>query len=318
MNIFPLPYSIPREKIRNLGNLNNKKRIISLHSAGEVVKDWSTFKPNYSYNTEASYYDQYEESKYAVTKKKGGWDCLRHYEILANNCLPLFENLEKCPKKTMFNFPKEILIYVKDNWKNITDTEYNSIVKYIHKYTKSNLTCESSARYLLKSINTNNYKQPKILMINNNLMKKKNWPNYSQFLITIGLRNVLHEKFVEYPKNEILYKNYKGPSGYGRGFTYSKTLNDLNIDRNNIEKKIKNKDFDFIIYGLMGKQETDFGDIRLNCPFWEIVKEKYDSNRIAFIYGSDKMHSKDNIKLLEHLMFHSKHGYCFVRELDID
>jgi hypothetical protein len=32
-------------------------------------------------------------------QKKGGWDCLRHYEIIGNGCMPYFENIEKCPKK---------------------------------------------------------------------------------------------------------------------------------------------------------------------------------------------------------------------------
>ena len=34
---------------------------------------------------------------------------MRHYEILACGCIPIFENLENCPEKTMFNFPKEII-----------------------------------------------------------------------------------------------------------------------------------------------------------------------------------------------------------------
>lgn len=310
-NIYPLSYSIPLKKIRPLIHVNEKSRDLSLVVPGK------TGTHNYSYDTEEKYYKQYEESKYAITKKKGGWDAMRHYEILANNCLPLFEDLEKCPDKTLFNFPKDKLIYVKENWENISDSEYTSIVEYIHDYMKSNMTCESSAKYLLSTIGVTNIKQPKILMINNNLMKRKRWPNYSQYLITIGLRNVLQENFVEYPKNEILYKNYKGPQGYGRGFTYSRILDDLDIDRSNIEEKIKNREFDYVIYGLMGKEESDFGDIRLKCPFWEIVKENYDSNHVAFIYGGDRIHSKKNKRHLEHLEYHSEHGICFVRELDI-
>ena len=310
-NIYPLSYSIPLEKICHLNHVNEKKRELSLVVPGK------TGTHNYSYDSEDKYYKQYEESKYAITKKKGGWDALRHYEILANNCLPLFEDLEKCPDKTLFNFPKDKLIYVKKNYKYICDEEYTAIVKDIHDYMKSNMTCESSARYLLSTIGVSNIKQPKILMINNNLMKRKGWPNYSQYLITIGLRNVLQEKFVEYPKNEILYKNYKGPRGYGRGFTYSKILDDLDIDRSNIEEKIKNREFDYVIYGLMGKDESEFGDIRLKCPFWDIVKENYDTNHVAFIYGGDRIHSKENVEFLEHLKYHSEHGICFVRELDI-
>lgn len=52
-------------------------------------------KSNYRYgpDDEAAYHKMYQNSLFALTKKKGGWDCLRHYEILANGCIPIFETL---------------------------------------------------------------------------------------------------------------------------------------------------------------------------------------------------------------------------------
>ena len=50
---------------------------------------------------ERKYYEQYSRSLFATTTRKGGWDCLRHYEILRNNCLPFFPNIEKKPKLTI-------------------------------------------------------------------------------------------------------------------------------------------------------------------------------------------------------------------------
>lgn len=43
---------------------------------------------SYSYDTEAEYNKQYSESYFAVSSKKAGWDCLRHYEIIAAGCIP--------------------------------------------------------------------------------------------------------------------------------------------------------------------------------------------------------------------------------------
>mgnify|MGYP003721134639 FL=1 len=37
-------------------------------------------------------------SKYAVTMKKAGWDCMRHYEIAANLTVPCFYLLDEKPK----------------------------------------------------------------------------------------------------------------------------------------------------------------------------------------------------------------------------
>ena len=64
----------------------------------------------YIYTNETDYYAEYERSLFAVTKCKGGWDCMRHYEILANGCVPYFEDIERCPQKTMVLFPRELLL----------------------------------------------------------------------------------------------------------------------------------------------------------------------------------------------------------------
>jgi hypothetical protein len=60
----------------------------------------------YIYRDEKAYYGDYAESLFAITLKKAGWDCLRHYEILANGCLPYFLDLDHCPPATMVFFPK--------------------------------------------------------------------------------------------------------------------------------------------------------------------------------------------------------------------
>jgi len=310
-NIHPLSYSIPLKKIKPLPrNISKdyKQRNLSALIPGKAS--------TYIYITEDDYYKQYEESKYAVTKKKGGWDCLRHYEILANNCIPIFPDLDKCPKKTMTNFPKELLIKIHKRGV-LTESEYRKCINDLHNYTKQYLTCESSARYLLETVGANKITNPKILMINNNLMKDPNWANYSQYLITIGLRNTLGSDFIEYPKNKILYENYVGPPGYGRGFTYSRMLEDIQVDRTDISKKIINKEYDYIVYGLMGADEKEVGDIRRNAPLWKEVHANYHKNKIVFVYGGDASHSIKNNRYLNHLSYHSNFGTCFVRELDI-
>ena len=49
----------------------------------------------YIFDDEESYYNDYAKSLFAITMKKGGWDCLRHYEILAAGCLPVFLNISQ-------------------------------------------------------------------------------------------------------------------------------------------------------------------------------------------------------------------------------
>ena len=69
-------------------------------------------KSTYIYDTEETYYKQYAESMFGVTMKKNGWDCVRHYEIMANACVPLFLGLDQCPENIMTTLPKKDLIAI--------------------------------------------------------------------------------------------------------------------------------------------------------------------------------------------------------------
>ena len=72
--LFPIAFAAPTNK--GLGGFNTNK-----------IKDFSYITPldrrTYIYNTEKEYYNDYAESRFGVTLKKAGWDCLRHYEIIA-------------------------------------------------------------------------------------------------------------------------------------------------------------------------------------------------------------------------------------------
>lgn len=93
---LPIQFAIPEEKIAAPGLTKTQL------AAFIDPRDRST----YIYDSEADYYDDYRRSCFAVTTKKAGWDCLRHYEIMANRCMPIFPELDKCPPRTMVYFPR--------------------------------------------------------------------------------------------------------------------------------------------------------------------------------------------------------------------
>lgn len=102
-DMFPISFAMPDEKIDTCTN-DEKTSLL----APMDPRDPST----YIYKEEAPYYQQYANSLFGVTKKKGGWDCVRHYEILANNCIPWFLDIEDCPENVMTTLPKEQLLEV--------------------------------------------------------------------------------------------------------------------------------------------------------------------------------------------------------------
>lgn len=94
--VFPVSFAFPAERIRH--NRAEKKRLDSYIDCND--------RSTYIYEDEKSYYDGYAESLFGSTNKKGGWDCMRHYEIMANRCIPYFKDIDQCPKYTCMTLPK--------------------------------------------------------------------------------------------------------------------------------------------------------------------------------------------------------------------
>lgn len=138
-NVYPISFALPTCKV---GIQQNK------------IKDYSFITPKdtstYIYNDELSYYNDYKQSRFGFTMKKAGWDCLRHYEILGNGCIPYFENIENCPKLTMTTFPKELCISVK---KDLIDMSPSLVYeKYIENlkihFLKNNTTLANAENFI--------------------------------------------------------------------------------------------------------------------------------------------------------------------------
>lgn len=147
-----IQFAIPREKI--------------IHDPGLCVADKIRIKSpldprdrsTYIYTNEKWYYRQYQESFFGLTMKKGGWDCMRHYEIMAAGAMPYFMDLESCPSETMKYLPKEDLILGRqlcDRWSDngmpTSDqiSEWAEIQSRIHKVLLNDLTTEAMAKRVL-------------------------------------------------------------------------------------------------------------------------------------------------------------------------
>ena len=109
-NVLPISFAVPREKI--LENINEKPTNLL---APLIPGRLST----YVYDDEKTYYNMYSNSIFAITNKKLGWDCLRHYEILMNGCIPLFFNIEDCPKLILKTLPKQRLSEIYFNYHSV-------------------------------------------------------------------------------------------------------------------------------------------------------------------------------------------------------
>jgi len=117
-DLLPIQFGIPEEKIRPI-DLSRKTRLM----AHCDPRDRSTMV---YYDSESRYYDQYSDAYFGYTMKKGGWDCMRHHEILAAGCMPYFADFDNCPKLTLSKFDRSLFKEARDmadNW-GIEDEEY--------------------------------------------------------------------------------------------------------------------------------------------------------------------------------------------------
>lgn len=96
--IHPISFSIPEEKI--IGKPLNKTKLFPTHIVDEEIAprvEGSLTK--YAFDNENEYYEDLQTSKFGITTKRSGWDCLRHYEIAANGAVICFRDLDKKPVK---------------------------------------------------------------------------------------------------------------------------------------------------------------------------------------------------------------------------
>jgi len=138
-SLRPIHFAIPEEKIRPYND--NKDKLFATTIPGVS---------GYLFDKEEEYYYDYYRSTFGITMKKAGWDCMRHYEIMANGCIPLFSNIDNCPPLTMTNIDKALLKECLSVFANNSDS--TTVAKHILEYTKEFLTTKKLAEYILESI----------------------------------------------------------------------------------------------------------------------------------------------------------------------
>ena len=327
-NVFPMSFSIPDECV--VDRIPQKTSFL----ASLIPGDMSTYI--FDKYKEKEYNEMYRRSRFALTKMKGGWDCLRHYEILMNGCIPLFENLKECPAYTLTTYPKEFNDAAYDlynNWieNDVCIEKYNVLCGKILSHTKNNCTASASAKYFLKNIkNGDNIKNILLITCHHGI-------NYLRESLWIGLKKYIKSingVAVEYDKMPFLYEDFDNCSENkyytNNCFTYPKRLEKdehYYMSENEIVEKINSNFWDLIIYGKVGPDEY------CTFPYFDVVKEKYTKDKIAFLFGGDEIFNFKNTDnnsyhinmfnvpiyykpYVDYVNHYKQFGSCFIRELE--
>lgn len=92
-----IAFSIPEEKIIVKPPGKSKdfpKHIVDPELASLIPGSSCT----YAFQEETDYYNDLQNSRFGITTKRSGWDCMRHYEIAANGTVPCFRSLRVKPQ----------------------------------------------------------------------------------------------------------------------------------------------------------------------------------------------------------------------------
>jgi len=321
--LYPVSFSIPEELVLN--EMPPKEQ-----SSGEGISRGNR-KYRFGPGEQQAYYEDYQRSYFGLTYKKGGWDCMRHLEIMANGTLPFFPGIEDCPRFTMAHYPKQLIQEIYNLYAPYITLEglnlsfdpkaagsameqYDDLVRCMLDHVRTNMTTKAMARYVLEQSGHANARR--VLYVSG--VKK---PDYQCDTLFHGMRSLLGEGCVDVGKIWWMYDSASEEEVgklYGQGFTYSRHLPDIDINRSSIKKRIAAHEFDLVI----------FGSINRCHDLLPHVREHYDREEVVLIDGEDycrpvgwsRKHNPPQRKWSTARKLPRgeiiKQGICFKRELD--
>lgn len=156
-NAKPISFSIPEEKIWQ-GDISEKTKDFPKHIVDlEVATHLASSSFQYAFDSEASYYDDLRKSRFGITMKRAGWDCLRHYELAANGCVLCFRDLDLKPSTCAPHGLDEsnCIIYhnfkeLKEKISSITTAEYYRLQQMTYQWVSLNTTV-ARAKHFIKA-----------------------------------------------------------------------------------------------------------------------------------------------------------------------
>jgi hypothetical protein len=149
-----ISFSIPAEKLTSVSG-SDKRRLFASHVVDPEVAARLGVGTSYAFDDEAAYYADLQTSRFGVTVKRAGWDCLRHYEQAANGCVPCFRDLDrKPPRCAPHGLDDTNCVRYRDfdqleqRVQAIDDDEYNALRRGALEWARANTTVRRAEKFL--------------------------------------------------------------------------------------------------------------------------------------------------------------------------
>lgn len=150
-NCYPIQFAIPKSKVLSIPPFKS-----TIMAPCDPIS-----RKTYIYNTEAEYYAQYASACFGPTMKKAGWDCLRHYEMLSQWCIPYFRVMDQLPPMICEHLPKTELNLVRhaiEYWvmhhsiHRLLPALWEAVIQQVMHAVNTHLTTEALALRVLDTI----------------------------------------------------------------------------------------------------------------------------------------------------------------------
>jgi hypothetical protein len=258
---------------------------------------------SYAFIDGDDYLKTYARYRFALTHKKGGWDCFRHLEILYSGAVPYMPDAGLIPEFTMMHYPKRFLRQVATQLNTATGSVGMGVRKQLIDYFNQNLTTEAMARYFLKAASP--IQKPKILFIDQAAV---DMPDYQSILTLIGLKQIRGKQVSLAFPTDYLYEDWSGDTArlYGRGFGYTRVLDPQLKNPNEIRStplpltESSLSKFDLVV----------IGSIKRNEDLAHQLLGRFPASKTIWVNGEDAAPSQQELKA-----FTSLGVTLFVREL---
>lgn len=109
--MHPITFGIPAQYVRAVVPAKSQALATVVPGDHATYKFWPRpgASPTELADLERAYYADMERALFGLTWKKAGWDCLRHLELLAAGCVPLFTDIHSAPAGVLALYPKRVL-----------------------------------------------------------------------------------------------------------------------------------------------------------------------------------------------------------------
>jgi hypothetical protein len=151
--IRPISFAIPESKIAR--RPVEKTKDFATHIVDPEVAQLISAPTTYAFEQERDYYRDLQRSRFGITTKRSGWDCLRHYEIAANGTVPCFRHLDRKPATcaphgldqtncVSYQTPADLLAQVRA----LDERRYAALREGARRWAEGNTTVALADRFL--------------------------------------------------------------------------------------------------------------------------------------------------------------------------